>query len=84
MPFAVLDKTKFMADPAYIRRIITNLSTNAIQAMPNGGKLIIDARKLGREIQITVSDTGEGIPDSTKDKIFKPLFTTKSKGQGFG
>jgi signal transduction histidine kinase len=72
-------------DPSYIRRIITNLSTNAIQAMPIGGKLTVEAhRGDGNKVRITVTDTGEGIPEDIQDRVFKPLFTTKSKGQGFG
>ena len=72
------------ADPLYIRRIITNLSINAIQAMPTGGKLRVEAKKKETFVEITVSDTGEGIPKEIQSKLFKPLFTTKSKGQGFG
>jgi PAS domain S-box-containing protein len=73
-------------DVSYIRRIITNLTSNAIQAMPNGGKLTIEAKlkKDSNTIQITVSDTGHGIPKETQKKLFTPLFTTRPKGQGFG
>jgi len=52
--------------------------------MPNGGKLSIYAFQRGKTVTIAVSDTGVGIPEEVVDKIFKPLFTTKSKGQGFG
>ncbi|HSV49250.1 MAG TPA: ATP-binding protein [Candidatus Acidoferrales bacterium] len=72
------------SDPAYLRRIITNLSTNAIQAMPEGGKLTIAANRLGDFVEITVKDTGVGMPENVKEKLFKPLFTTKARGQGFG
>ncbi len=77
---------KVLADSAYINRIMYNLVTNAVQAMPNGGKLTIHAFKNQKadEIVITVADTGVGIPDAVKDKLFTPMFTTKSKGQGFG
>lgn len=76
--------TKLKTDPSYIRRIITNLSLNAIQAMPNGGKLLLDAKRKDSFVQIALSDTGEGIPKDVQEKVFKPLFTTKAKGQGFG
>lgn len=76
--------TKIRTDPDYFRRIITNLSTNAIQAMPNGGKLTINVSHKKGLVELTVSDTGEGIPESVKERLFKPLFTTKAKGQGFG
>jgi len=52
--------------------------------MPNGGKLTIQAFCEGKDNIITVEDTGVGIPEEAKRKLFTPLFTTKSKGQGFG
>ena len=52
--------------------------------MPKGGKLTIHAYKEANDSIITVKDTGVGIPEDVKDKLFTPLFTTKSKGQGFG
>jgi signal transduction histidine kinase len=73
-----------MADSAYIKRIIGNLVSNAVQAMPNGGKLTLRACREAGDIVITVEDTGVGIPEEAKPKLFQPLFTTKSKGQGFG
>jgi PAS domain S-box-containing protein len=75
---------KINTDPLYLKRIITNLTSNAMQAMPNGGKLDITATCKDKKIFITVADTGEGISNDVKEKLFKPLFTTKSKGQGFG
>jgi signal transduction histidine kinase len=71
-------------DPDFLRRIITNLSTNAIQAMPTGGKLMLKVKENNGFVEISVSDTGTGIPKEIQEKIFTPLFTTKSKGQGFG
>ena len=61
-----------------------NLVTNAVQAMPKGGELIIHAYKEGKDVIIAVKDTGVGIPEAVKSKLFTPMFTTKSKGQGFG
>ena len=52
--------------------------------MTNGGKLTIEAAKEGKAVVITVKDTGVGIPQEVKGKLFTPIFTTKSKGQGFG
>jgi PAS domain S-box-containing protein len=71
-------------DPTLIRRAITNLIINAIQAMPKGGKLEINAAQQGTEAVITVCDTGTGIPDAVKPKLFTPMMTTKAKGQGLG
>jgi signal transduction histidine kinase len=72
------------ADYAMLKRALTNLIQNAVQAMPNGGNLTIAATHNTATAQVTVSDTGEGIPPEIQTKIFTPLFTTKSKGQGFG
>jgi PAS domain S-box-containing protein len=72
------------SDPDVLKRILNNLITNAMQAMPKGGDLAIHAKKESNEIIIDVQDSGGGIPEEVKPKIFTPLFTTKSKGQGFG
>ncbi len=75
---------KINADSYYINRIMYNLVTNAIQAMPNGGKLTIQAQKEADDTVISVKDTGVGIPKDVQSKMFTVMFTTKSKGQGFG
>ena len=75
---------KMMTDPTFLRRILQNLIANAIQAMPQGGKLSVKAEKNEKNVLITVADTGNGIPEEAKTKMFQPLFTTKAKGQGFG
>ena len=83
-----IDETaqKVTGDPDYLKRIINNLVLNAIQAMPTGGTLTVESSrdKHSGEFVLTVEDTGVGIPDDVKDKLFTPMFTTKSKGQGFG
>ncbi len=72
-------------DPSFIKRILTNLVRNGIQAMDEyGGELSVNAFPRDGSVILAVSDTGAGIPDAVKEKLFKPLFTTKSKGQGFG
>jgi PAS domain S-box-containing protein len=73
-----------MIDSALMRRTLTNLAINAIQAMPKRGKLIIRAHTAGDSAIITVEDTGEGIPKKNLTKLFSPFFTTKAKGQGLG
>jgi PAS domain S-box-containing protein len=75
---------KIMADPDAMKRIIANLVTNAVQAMPKGGQLNLKASREPEGTVITIQDTGTGIPDEVKKKLFTPLFTTKAKGQGFG
>ena len=71
-------------DPVLLKRIMVNLITNSMQAMPKGGKLTIKAFAQANKAFVTVEDTGVGIPNEIKPKIFQPLMTTKSKGQGFG
>jgi signal transduction histidine kinase len=71
-------------DPTLVRRAITNLVNNAIQAMPDGGVLGLTAKKSKQVAIITVSDTGKGIPEEIKPKLFTPFVTTKAKGQGLG
>jgi signal transduction histidine kinase len=78
------EAANIVADPEIIRRVLANLMTNAVQAMPEGGKLSIRIAEESNDVVITVQDTGVGIPEETKARLFTPLFTTKSKGQGFG
>jgi len=75
---------KLTVDKYFIKRVLINLIMNAIQAMPDGGTVTIEATHENGMALISVKDTGSGIPEEDKNKIFKPLFTTKSKGQGFG
>jgi PAS domain S-box-containing protein len=75
---------KVVADSTFLNRIMYNLVNNAIQAMPKGGKLTIRTYKEANDTVISVKDTGVGIPEDVKGKLFTPMFTTKAKGQGFG
>ncbi len=79
------DFPQVKADPQLLRRVLINLVTNAMQAMPDGGKLTVSAEvnSQGRVV-LTVEDTGVGISEKIKPQIFTPLFTTKPRGQGFG
>ena len=63
-----------------------NLILNAVEAMPEGGTLALKTfyDKSSNSLQIMISDTGEGIEDEMREKIFQPFFTTKSKGTGLG
>jgi len=73
-----------MVDAELLKRVISNLITNAVQAMPNGGNLWVRGSRRGTDVLIEVEDNGVGIAEEVKPKLFTPLFTTKSKGQGFG
>jgi two-component system, sporulation sensor kinase E len=71
-------------DPDLITRMLTNLIINAIQAMPDGGKLNLRGYLDKNKAYIIVEDTGVGIPEEVKPKLFTPNMTTKAKGQGLG
>jgi signal transduction histidine kinase len=71
-------------DPGMMKRVLTNLVTNAIQAMPDGGQLEVSLTHAEEHASISVTDTGVGIPEENLAKLFQPLFTTKPKGQGLG
>lgn len=70
-------------DEVLLRQSVTNLLQNAIESMPDGGDLNINIYS-DDYLNITVSDTGHGIPENIKDKIFLPFFTTKERGTGLG
>ncbi len=78
------DAKNLTVDPDLLKRVLTNLVNNAVQAMPKEGKLTINGYKDVESAIITVEDTGLGVAEEIKPKLFTPLFTTKSKGQGFG
>lgn len=74
------------ADFDQIQRTCSNIIANALYAMPEGGSLEIKTEedKERENIKISISDTGEGIPEENKEKVFEPLFTTKARGIGLG
>lgn len=79
IPEMYIDKTK-------LENSLLNFLSNAIDAMPQGGNLVINAAadELKKEITIDIIDTGQGIPHENIDKIFEPFFTTKETGTGLG
>jgi signal transduction histidine kinase len=79
-----VDPFTLVADRGQMAEILTNLVTNAYQAMPDGGTLGIRAKHRADGIHLVVEDSGQGIDDSVADKVFEPFFTTKYNGTGLG
>jgi signal transduction histidine kinase/CHASE3 domain sensor protein len=76
-------------DPEQLKEVLVNLIVNACEAMGDGGRIVITEEEgttdpVGRVVVIRVSDSGTGIPEATKDKIFEPFYTTKQEGTGLG
>ena len=71
-------------DPAGLEHALLNLVLNARQAMPDGGTVSLEVRAANGAGEVTVRDTGTGIPPALHGMVFKPWFTTKPRGQGTG
>jgi signal transduction histidine kinase len=91
---------RILGDAEQLKQVFINLALNAVQAMPDGGRLAVRTRRprqpleLGLsdaspryaadQVEVRFADTGAGIPEEAKDRIFIPFYTTKSKGTGLG
>ena len=78
------DLLPIMVDAGQIEQVLVNLITNAYQAMPEGGKLMISDIQNKDRVSLSVENTGIGIAPENLERIFEPLFTTKAKGIGLG
>lgn len=73
-----------VADPEQLTQVILNLAINAVHAMPEGGEILLTAKRDEGGVVVQVRDEGCGIPEGDLEKIFDPFFTTKSDGTGLG
>lgn len=75
------DNSDVLCDPVHVREVINNLLDNAIDAMPEGGLIEIQLKRLRRSIRVSIRDTGQGIPAAQLPFIFEPFHSTKQNGQ---
>ncbi|MBI4296761.1 MAG: PAS domain S-box protein, partial [Chloroflexi bacterium] len=78
------EKIDVLADSEQLRMAVNNLVRNAVEAMGQGGTLTVNISKVGSWSEVSVGDTGPGIPAQNMARLFEPLFTIKSGGVGFG
>jgi two-component system sensor histidine kinase PilS (NtrC family) len=82
------NQTSIYGNKAEIRQVIWNMISNAVQAMPEGGKLKIETSEVFNDtkeyLEIRISDNGCGIEEKNQDKVFEPFYTTKKNGTGLG
>ena len=78
------DLPRVNADGGQLQQAVIALATNAVDAMPNGGKLTMRATAQSNAVAIDIEDTGIGIPVEHMSKVFEPFFTTKEVGKGTG
>lgn len=78
------DLGEIKADSERIKQVIWNILLNAIQALPQGGKITLSTKEEKSKIKMTISDTGEGIPQKDLKLIFSPFYSSREEGTGLG
>lgn len=76
--------TEVMGDPGKLEQVFINILSNAVEAMPLGGSILIETARTGGRVQVRFTDTGSGIPEENLTRVFDPFFTTKETGTGTG
>lgn len=72
------------ADGDRLQQLFLNLLVNGLQAMPEGGRLTVTARRKGKGAEVAIADTGPGIAGWDRERIFDPFYTTRARGSGLG
>jgi two-component system, NtrC family, sensor histidine kinase HydH len=78
------DLPSVLGDAERLRQVMMNLTLNALEAAPKGGRVRVTARAVDRDVVLAVDDSGPGIPPENAERIFEPFFTTKAAGSGLG
>src|SRR5207247_7236689 len=74
-----------LGQPSELREVLTNLVLNALDAMPEGGRLLLVASRNDGEVRLKIRDTGHGMSEEVRSRVFDPYFTTKGvRGTGLG
>lgn len=71
-------------NPHELNQVVSNLIFNAVEAMPEGGRVALRTKREGRDVVLEVVDTGSGMDEETRARVFEPFFTTKENGNGLG
>jgi signal transduction histidine kinase len=75
---------RVLADPTLLRRVLNNLVSNALEAMEGGGTLDVRVERTGERVRVAITDSGPGVPEEVRARLFEPYFTTRSGGTGLG
>ncbi len=80
----LVELPRILGNPIELREMVVNLLLNAVDAMPEGGRIVVRTRPAGKLVEMSLSDTGVGMSEATRPRIFDPFFTTKSHRSGLG
>jgi signal transduction histidine kinase len=78
------DAGELRGDPQQLRTVVLNLLRNAAEAGGPRGRVVVDVRDRGEDVELRVEDAGPGVPEAHREKVFEPFFTTRARGTGLG